>query len=189
MPNDASQQPTAHESTDIQSLARSESPSSGTCVELAVLQQSSSKATTGNGSTAVITIENATFSSGDDVEVLHDISMTVNQGSLCMVVGRVGCGKSSLLKAILGELTMNKGRVVANTTYAAYCDQIPWLQNTTIRDNIVGQSSLDEKWLSTVIRACALDQDVSVFPLGDMTIAGTGGVALSGGQKQRVVSN
>lgn len=153
-----------------------------------MLPQNLTKATT-NGSIAVITIEDAAFSVGDDVEVLHDISMTVYQGSLCMIVGRVGSGKSSLLKAIMGELTMNKGHVVANTTYAAYCDQTPWLQNTTIRENIVGKSPLNEKWLSTVIRACALDQDISAFPLGDMTIAGTGGVALSGGQNQRVVSN
>jgi ATP-binding cassette subfamily C (CFTR/MRP) protein 1 len=146
-------------------------------------------ASTGDTSVATVAIEDASFTTGEDITVLHDISMAVHPGSLCMVVGRVGCGKSSLLKAIAGELTMTKGRVIANTPYVAYCDQAPWLQNITIRDNIVGQSAVDEKWLSAAIRACALDEDISAFPAGDMTIVGSGGVALSGGQKQRVVSS
>jgi ABC-type bacteriocin/lantibiotic exporter with double-glycine peptidase domain len=134
-----------------------------------------------------VAIERATFTVGDNVEALVDMSMVFPQGSMSMIVGRVGCGKSSLLKAIAGELAMTKGRIVSNVSSMAYCDQTPWLQNCSIRDNIVAQSPFDEKWLYTVIEACALDQDISMFPLRDLTIVGSGGVALSGGQKQRVV--
>lgn len=136
-----------------------------------------------------VAVESATFTVGDNIEVLSDISMIFPQGTLSMVVGRVGCGKSSLLKAIAGELVMAKGRIVTNVSSMAYCDQTPWLQNCSIRDNIVAQSPLDEKWLYAVIDACALYEDISMFPLRDLTIVGSGGVALSGGQKQRVVSN
>jgi len=77
---------------------------------------------------------------------------------------------------------------VSSFSSMAYCDQTPWLENRSIRDNILGQSPLDEKWLATVLEACALDEDVRMFPLGDLTLVGSGGVSLSGGQKQRVVS-
>lgn len=134
-----------------------------------------------------VAIEDATFVVAENIEVLENISMTFATGTVSMIVGRVGCGKSSLLKAIAGELTMTKGRIIANVSSMAYCDQAPWLQNSSIRDNIVGQSTLDETWLQTVIESCALDEDIAQFPLRDLTIVGSGGVSLSGGQKQRVV--
>ena len=143
-----------------------------------------------NDSDAIVavSIEDASFVVGEDVEVLHDISIDFEAGAISMVVGRVGCGKSSLLRAIAGELAMKSGRVVSSFSSMAYCDQTPWLENRSIRDNILGQSPLDEKWLATVLEACALDEDVRMFPLGDLTLVGSGGVSLSGGQKQRVVS-
>lgn len=140
-----------------------------------------------DSSIPAVAIERATFTVGANIEALTDISMVFPQGTISMIVGRVGCGKSSLLKAIAGELAMAKGRIVTNVSSMAYCDQTPWLQNCSVRDNIVAQSPLDEKWLHTVINACALDEDISIFPLRDLTIVGSGGVALSGGQKQRVV--
>lgn len=135
-----------------------------------------------------VAIESATFTVGENVKVLADISMVFPRGTVSMIVGRVGCGKSSLLKAIAGELSLAGGRLVANVSSMAYCDQTPWLQNCSIRDNIAAQSPLDEEWLHTVIEACALDEDISMLPARDFTIVGSGGVALSGGQKQRVVS-
>ncbi|KHO00193.1 ABC transporter, transmembrane domain, type 1 [Metarhizium album ARSEF 1941] len=139
-----------------------------------------------NPSLPAVAIESATFTVGENIEALTDISMVFPQGTMTMIVGRVGCGKSSLLKAIAGEANMSKGRIIVNVSSMAYCDQTPWLQNCSIRDNIVAQSPLDEKWLYAVIEACALDEDISMFSMRDFTIVGSGGVALSGGQKQRV---
>ncbi|KAK9440292.1 ABC transporter, transmembrane domain, type 1 [Metarhizium brunneum] len=133
-----------------------------------------------------VAIESATFTVGENVTVLADISMVFPRGTVSMIVGRVGCGKSSLLKAIAGELSLARGRLVADVSSMAYCDQTPWLQNCSIRENIAAQSPLDEAWLRTVIEACALDEDMSMLPARDFTIVGSGGVALSGGQKQRV---
>lgn len=141
-----------------------------------------------NSSGPILTIEDGTFAVGEDVEVLKNIDLSIQRKTLTAIVGRVGCGKSSLLKAMTGELRIRTGRIIIRTNSVAYCDQTPWLQNITIRDNIIGQSPLDEDWLATVIRACALDEDCSVFPQKDHSIVGSGGVALSGGQKQRVVS-
>jgi ATP-binding cassette, subfamily C (CFTR/MRP), member 1 len=135
-----------------------------------------------------VALDGVTVTVEDDINLLTDISMAIPQGSLTMIVGRVGCGKSSLLKAIIGELEPQKGSVSAIASTMAYCDQTPWLQNVSVRDNIVVQTHVDEEWLQTVIRACALEEDISGFPLGDATLVGSGGVALSGGQKQRLVS-
>jgi len=70
----------------------------------------------------------------------------------------------------------------------AYCAQSPWLEHATVRDNIIYGSpqGYDEQRYEAVVEACALDQDLSIFPAGDMTEIGEKGVALSGGQKARV---
>ncbi|KAF5553404.1 Canalicular multispecific organic anion transporter 2 [Fusarium napiforme] len=131
------------------------------------------------------TLQNAHFQAPDGKSLLNDINLRISPGTLNMLVGRVGCGKSSLLKAIIGELIPAEGTVKAEDSLA-YCDQVPWLRNTTVRGNILGQSPMDDKWLSIVLHACALEEDLHQLPQGQETIVGSGGVALSGGQKQRV---
>ncbi|CAH0003934.1 unnamed protein product [Clonostachys byssicola] len=134
-----------------------------------------------------ISIDNATFATADDVTLLHGIDLKVAKGSLTMLVGKIGCGKSSLLKAMIGEMVIKSGAVSVSSDTIAYCDQNVWLRNATVRDNIVGQSPYNEQLMTSVLRACALDEDVlSNFPSGDLTLVGSGGIALSGGQKQRV---
>lgn len=71
----------------------------------------------------------------------------------------------------------------------AYCAQQSWLENRTIRHNIVGASPWDRKWYSAIRVACCLDPDLEQLEKGDQTRVGSKGVNLSGGQKQRVVSN
>ncbi|VUC26951.1 unnamed protein product [Clonostachys rosea] len=134
-----------------------------------------------------ISIDNASFATAEDVQLLHEINLKVAKGSLTMLVGKIGCGKSSLLKAIIGEMAIQSGAVRVSSDTIAYCDQNVWLRNATVRDNIIGQSSYNEQLMTSVLRACALDEDVlSNFPSGDLTLVGSGGIALSGGQKQRV---
>ncbi|KAH7486465.1 hypothetical protein FOMA001_g5636 [Fusarium oxysporum f. sp. matthiolae] len=132
-----------------------------------------------------VTVQNANFQAPDGNSLLTDINLHISPGTLNMLAGRVGCGKSSLLRAIIGELIPAEGTVKTEDSLA-YCDQVPWLRNTTIRENIVGLSPIDDKWLSTVLHACALDEDLHQLPQGQETTVGSGGVALSGGQKQRV---
>lgn len=142
------------------------------------------------GSSAII-IEKLTASPSVDSDfVLCDISMRVEFGSLNMILGPVGAGKSILLKAILGEIPLISGSISVAASRIAYCAQSPWLVNATIQENItcsdVG-TAIDENWYRTVVHACALDQDLQQLPDSDRTIIGSRGVTLSGGQKQRVV--
>jgi ABC-type multidrug transport system fused ATPase/permease subunit len=135
-----------------------------------------------------IVIRGATFKAEGGTELLHGIDLEVKQGTVTMIVSRVGGGKSSLLRAIIGDLTPESGTVTVAAGSSAYCDQVTWLRNATIRDNVLGQTPLDEVWLTEVVQACALDQDFAALSDGDATVVGSGGVALSGGQRQRIVS-
>ncbi|BAE60510.1 unnamed protein product [Aspergillus oryzae RIB40] len=89
---------------------------------------------------------------------------------------------------MLGEIPCSQGLVRRYFKDVAYCDQVPWLRNITIRQNIIGDSSysFNEKLYDSVIEACALKTDFSQLPEGDQTIVGSNGVTLSGGQKQRI---
>jgi ABC-type multidrug transport system fused ATPase/permease subunit len=109
------------------------------------------------------------------------------RGNVTMIYGPVGCGKSTLLKAIIGEVGLQSGRVRLGSGQVAYCDQTPWLQNWSIRDNIIAQTEYIADRYNDVLYCCALDEDMKQFSDGDKTIIGSRGSTLSGGQKQRVV--
>jgi ATP-binding cassette, subfamily C (CFTR/MRP), member 1 len=140
-------------------------------------------------SPAAVILKDGTYTPADsESPILQGISLTVSRSSCVMIAGPVGSGKTTLLKVILGEKPLSKGSVQVDRNQIAYCNQKPWLRNISVRDNIVGPNLFDDLWFATVVRACALDKDLSLLPNGDQTLVGSGGVALSGGQKQRVVS-
>ena len=118
---------------------------------------------------------------------LQSINMTVPRAKLTMVVGPVGCGKSTLLKAILGELPVMGGTVQISSLRIALCEQTPWHMNGTVQQSIVGVSDFDQRWYASVVRSCALDEDLCQLPQGDQSVIGSKGVGLSGGQSQRIV--
>ncbi|XP_071498097.1 ATP-binding cassette sub-family C member 9-like [Diadema antillarum] len=119
--------------------------------------------------------------------VLSDINVDIPSGKLTVVVGTVGSGKSSLLQAIMGEMTTIRGRVVLRKGAAiAYGPQKAWLMNASLKDNIIFGTDFDATKYSKVINACALAPDIAMLPGGDHTEIGEKGINLSGGQKQRV---
>jgi ATP-binding cassette subfamily C (CFTR/MRP) protein 1 len=140
------------------------------------------------GSQAVV-IENGLFGwdKNKPSGTLHGINMIVPRGKITMVVGPVGCGKSTLLKAVLGELPVMGGTLQLSSLRIALCDQTAWHVNGTVQQSITGASAYDLRWYSSVIRSCALDEDLRQLPQGDQTQIGSKGIALSGGQSQRIV--
>jgi ATP-binding cassette, subfamily C (CFTR/MRP), member 1 len=106
-----------------------------------------------------------------------------------MVVGPISSGKSTLLKGILGETPICNGSVQILSDSIAFCDQIPWMTNETLRANIIGPAHFDSSWYTAVVRACALEEDLNHIEGGDQVVIGSNGLSLSGGQKQRVVRN
>ncbi|PKX88988.1 P-loop containing nucleoside triphosphate hydrolase protein [Aspergillus novofumigatus IBT 16806] len=116
---------------------------------------------------------------------LHDLDLTVPRNELLAVVGTVGAGKTSLLAALAGEMRRTGGTMVLGAS-RAFCPQYAWIQNATVRDNIVFGQPFDSDWYYKVVDACALRADFRSLPAGDMTEIGERGINLSGGQKQRV---
>uniref|UniRef100_A0AAR2KWP1 ABC-type glutathione-S-conjugate transporter n=1 Tax=Pygocentrus nattereri TaxID=42514 RepID=A0AAR2KWP1_PYGNA len=115
--------------------------------------------------------------------VLCRISVKVPHGSLVAVVGHVGSGKSSLLSAMLGEMEKKSGNITGSV---AYVPQQAWIQNATMRENVVFGQEKKESWYQSVLEACALLPDLEILPARDATEIGEKGLNLSGGQKQRV---
>ncbi|NXO59567.1 MRP3 protein, partial [Aramus guarauna] len=133
-----------------------------------------------------ISVTNATFSWGKELKPsLKDINLLVPSGALVAIVGHVGCGKSSLVSALLGEMEKLEGEVAVKGS-VAYVPQQAWIQNATLKDNILFGQAPNEQKYQNVLEACALKTDLEVLPGGDQTEIGEKGINLSGGQRQRV---
>ena len=140
-----------------------------------------------NNSSNSIEIRKAyyTWEDDQDTPTIKDVSFDVKKGSLVAVVGAVGSGKSSLLSAMLGEMNHISG-TIAIEGKVAYVPQQPWIQNMTLKDNIIFCKPLDVNKYGKVIESCALSDDLTILTNADKTEIGENGINLSGGQKQRV---
>ena len=131
-------------------------------------------------------IENASFSwPGRDNRVLHDVSLSIPPG-LTVILGEVASGKTALLQAMLGEMDTQSGQVKRPKGVLGYCEQSPWLQSMSIKDNILFSSPLEEDRYRQVLEACALSIDIASFKDRDLSLIGENGIGLSGGQRARV---
>ncbi|RHY23814.1 hypothetical protein DYB32_009057, partial [Aphanomyces invadans] len=140
-----------------------------------------------DGPTMVV-IENGTFTwdAADSMApTLKNISLTVSRGDLVVVHGKVGSGKSSLCMAILGEMHQTEGTTGVYGSIA-YCSQEPWIQQMSVRDNILFGSPFDSRKYMRVVEACGLLPDFALMAFGDLTEVGSKGRNLSGGQKARI---
>lgn len=137
---------------------------------------------------------------------LRDLDLKFPRKGLTVVSGRTGSGKSLLLSSILGECDVLQGTLKvpvpppvkdrfdhqatsANWTIdsaIAYVAQIPWIENATIKDNILFGLPYNEDRYRKVLFACALRKDLEMLPDGELTDIGANGVNLSGGQRWRV---
>uniref|UniRef100_A0A673XRY8 ATP-binding cassette sub-family C member 5 n=1 Tax=Salmo trutta TaxID=8032 RepID=A0A673XRY8_SALTR len=118
-------------------------------------------------------------------KTLHRIDLCVKKGALVGICGAVGSGKSSLLSALLGQMTLLEGNVAASGGFA-YVAQQAWILNDSLRENILFGKEYDEDKYNAVVSACCLIPDLTELPYGDMTEIGERGANLSGGQRQRV---
>lgn len=128
------------------------------------------------------------FFGWEDKTVLKDINVTIPQGQLCMVIGPIASGKTTLCRALLGEIPVTSGmtRIGYPGSSISYCAQSPFLTDATLMENIVGFSQFNQKKYDDIIEATMLNIDVQMLPHGHSTKIGSNGIILSGGQKQRV---
>ncbi|KAI6212882.1 hypothetical protein M3Y94_00082100 [Aphelenchoides besseyi] len=135
-----------------------------------------------------VRLSNASFSWTNLLECKNLSNLTVNirPGQLVGVIGSVGSGKSTLLSAIAGELDAIDGECEIRANSMAYVPQQAWIQNLTLRDNVVFASHFDGDHYEKTLDACCLRDDIMLLPSGDLTEIGEKGINLSGGQKARV---
>ncbi|KAJ7225905.1 P-loop containing nucleoside triphosphate hydrolase protein, partial [Mycena pura] len=112
-------------------------------------------------------------------------------GCINLVVGPTGSGKTSLLMALLGEMHFipsmpSSWYNLPRAKGVSYAAQESWVQNETIKENIIFGTEYDEERYKKVIHQCALERDLELFDAGDATEVGEKGLTLSGGQKARV---
>ncbi|KAF7590450.1 hypothetical protein BBP40_002854 [Aspergillus hancockii] len=139
----------------------------------------------------------------NDVFKLRDLNMQFPRGELTVISGPAGAGKSLLLLAIIGEAELCHGQMLfpqehlpladdaSNNEWEidssiAFVSQNPWIENGTVRENILLGHSLNPERYRDVLHACCLEDDLETMQDGDQTDLGANGVNLSGGQKWRV---
>ncbi|KAF2071736.1 hypothetical protein CYY_006941 [Polysphondylium violaceum] len=132
-----------------------------------------------------IKLENASLEWEPGKTVLKNINLKVKEKELIAIVGHVGSGKSSLISTLVGDLDKTKGTVAVKGSIALVTQQA-WIQNATLKNNILFSKELNEDKYQKVIEACCLLPDLKILPTGDQTEIGEKGINLSGGQKQRV---
>ena len=136
---------------------------------------------------------------------LEGLNIDFRMGELNVIAGRTGAGKSLLLSAIIGEADLLEGKLTvplplpeterfdhkankSNWIVAesiAFVSQIPWIENATLRDNILFGLPYDKERYDKVLFASALEKDLEMLQDGDQTDIGANGINLSGGQKWR----
>ncbi|KAJ6779521.1 hypothetical protein PWT90_07627 [Aphanocladium album] len=103
--------------------------------------------------------------------ILRNASIIIRPGKVTMIDGTVGCGKTTLLNVMLGEMPLRNGTVTLSTRSIAFAGQKPWLLNTTIRLNIIGHKAYDEPLYTEIITICQLRVDFEQLPNGDETVS------------------
>ncbi|KAI4659604.1 uncharacterized protein J4E79_006139 [Alternaria viburni] len=116
---------------------------------------------------------------------IKGLDLNIGRNELVAIIGGVGSGKSSLLAALAGDMRKTSGEVVFGAS-RAFCPQYAWIQNATVRENIIFGKEFNKKWYDQVVDACALRPDLDMLPHNDATEIGERGITVSGGQKQRM---
>ncbi|XP_011635575.1 ATP-binding cassette sub-family C member Sur [Pogonomyrmex barbatus] len=136
---------------------------------------------------SILKVTPSTFAWRSDENTLMINALNFPRGQLTIITGKTGSGKTSLLLALLGEIQKTSGSVAwTKGLKIAYVARQPWLQNATLKDNILFGSPYRSRRYRNVLYACALQPDIDILPDRDLTRIDERGINLSGGQKQRV---
>lgn len=130
------------------------------------------------------TATNTSSPAWDQRSHLRDVNIRIKEGELVAVIGPTGCGKTSLLQALLGEMIKQDGNVTV-TGRVAYVPQNLWIPNESLQNVILFGREMEPSRYFNALRVCGLLKDLDQMPARDETEIGERGTNLSGGQKQR----
>lgn len=138
-------------------------------------------------SNLIILFEEVTIApSGSRSPLLKLVNFAIERGSINVMFGPTGAGKSTLFHSMLGEAEVLDGTLSVDDMTFAFCGQCVFLRNVSVRDCIVGTCEYEPIRFSLVVTRCRLLQDLAALPNGEEYIVGSDGVKLSGGQRQRI---
>ncbi len=148
----------------------------------------------------VLTIKNLTYKHPKSNRGIEDINLTIPRGSFTVITGRIGSGKTTFLRVLLGLLPVNSGEIRWNgrlieepasffvPPHSAYIAQVPRLLSDTLRENLLLGLPEDQVDIPEAIRAAVMEKDLLELEKGLDTPIGPKGVKLSGGQIQRTAT-
>ncbi|WP_136607816.1 ABC transporter ATP-binding protein [Paenibacillus dokdonensis] len=144
-------------------------------------------------------IKGLSYSYPNSENGITDVSFAMERGKFVVITGRIGSGKSTLVRAMLGLLPTSDGSVHWNgkevdpaafliPPRAAYTPQVPRLFSDSLRENIIQGSPPSEDKLARAIHLAVMEKDIEDLEKGLDTFVGPRGVMLSGGQIQRAAT-
>lgn len=144
-------------------------------------------------------VENLSYNYPNSAHGIQDISFRIDRGQFLVITGRIGAGKSTLVRTLLGLLHKDSGSIRWNGTEVdpaahlmpprtAYTPQVPRLFSDTLSENIVQGSSAGAEALEHAVQAAVMERDIEDLEHGLETFVGPRGVMLSGGQIQRAAT-
>ncbi|GKC11495.1 multidrug resistance-associated protein 6 [Tanacetum coccineum] len=161
--------------------------------ELKDIRMTTKQETENSGNNIRIQDGNFAWDPESTTPTLRNVNLEVKRGQKVTVCGLVGSGKSSMLYAILGEISRTSGTVIFIFFFLVdvfgsigYVSQTSLIQSETIQDNILYGKPMNITMYEKAIKACALDKDIKTFKHKDLTKIGQRGLNMSGGQKQRI---
>lgn len=117
--------------------------------------------------------------------LFENLNISINNGQFIAVIGKTGSGKSTFISSILGITKIFTGNIYVNGSLS-YVGQTPWIQNKTVKQNILFGNTYKKQLFENVIEKCCLLKDIENLPCGLESEIGEKGTNLSGGQKQRI---
>lgn len=146
-----------------------------------------------------LTVRGLTFRYPNSEAGIEDVSFTVARGEFVVITGRIGSGKTTVLRVLQGLLPAERGEIYWNDRrvadpasffrppHSAYTPQAPNLFSETLGQNIL-QGEEKEAELQRSLDLAVLGPDIAALDKGLHTLVGTRGVRLSGGQVQRAAA-
>ena len=146
-----------------------------------------------------IRVDHVSFGYHRDKEILHDVSLTIPEGTMTAFVGPSGSGKSTIAKLIAGFWDVEQGRILLGGhdlkdiplrqlyEQTAFVSQDNYLFDETVRENIrMGRPGATDREVEAVAKAAGCDEFIRRLENGYDTVVGGGGAHLSGGERQRI---
>jgi ATP-binding cassette subfamily B protein len=143
---------------------------------------------------------NLTFHYANSYNGIEGIDLTLKRGTVTVITGRIGSGKTTLVRALLGLLPVEVGEIYWNGNLVsapgdflvpprcAYTAQVPRLFSNTLRNNILLGLNHSDDEVYQATRLAVMDRDLEELDDDLETMVGARGVKLSGGQMQRTAA-